>query len=200
MSTRGRRPVSSPAEAGIPAAANASHPVTRSKIVPVGVFAALFVVAAFAVVAALPINPEANVSPEQANSTLKCYDSDGRNHPCLAHASASESGSAHRTAGRLPSWTMTALYQVDEHPENWPASAHASAQANAPAGALASAQAGGQASAPAAQRLAAGRHFASARCGRHLLPCFFSAVQRGLTHIASLAAAVGRTQPAREHL
>jgi hypothetical protein len=37
-------------------------------------------------------------------------------------------------------------------------------------------------------------------CGRRLLPCFFSALRRGVTHIAFVAATVGQPRPAREHL
>ncbi len=184
MSMRARRPVSSPAETSVPAVVDAPNPAPRSKIARLGTFAALFVVAALAAVAALPINPQADV-----HSTLQCYDSAGKNHPCLAHTNGSPSGATRQTAAHLPGWIVTALYQVDDHPGYWTASATSAATASA-------------ASAPTvtAQRSMAGKHLAAARCGRHLIPCFFSAVGRGLTHIASLAAAVGRPQPAREHL
>jgi hypothetical protein len=33
-----------------------------------------------------------------------------------------------------------------------------------------------------------------------LIPCFFSVLRRGLTHIASAAATVGQARSAREHL
>jgi hypothetical protein len=37
-------------------------------------------------------------------------------------------------------------------------------------------------------------------CRQRLIPCFFSALRRRLTHIASVAAIVGRARPDRERL
>jgi hypothetical protein len=186
---RVRRPVSVAAETVIPVGANATNSVPRSKILLLRAFAALLVVAALVVVVAFPIISGTDVPPVPANSTLKCYDSEGKYQPCLS-ASISPSRFTGRTVGELASWTTTALYQValyqgddhqlnwvDDHPANWTTSA------------------------PTAQRsTTSGKHSASARCGRRLLPCFFSAVARGLTHMASVAGTVGQARPARARL
>jgi hypothetical protein len=183
---RVRRPVSVAAETVIPVGANATNSVPRKRILFVGAFAALLVVAALVVVVAFPVMSRTDVPP---NSTLKCYDNEGKYQPCLAAASASPSRLTGRTTAELASWTTTALYQValyqgDDHLVNWvddpPANSTTSAQA--------------------AQRGTSGKHSASARCGRHLLPCFFSAVARGLTHMASVAGTVGQARPARARL
>jgi hypothetical protein len=184
---RVRRLVSVAAETVIPIGANATNSVPRRKILFVGAFAALLLVAALVVVVAFPITSRTDVPP---NGTLKCYDSEGKYQPCLAPASLSSSRFIGRTTGELASWTTTALYQValyqgddhllnwvDDHPANWTTSA------------------------PAAPRsTTSGKHSASARCGRRLLPCFFSAVARGLTHMASVAGTVGPARPARARL
>jgi hypothetical protein len=187
---RVRRPVSVAAETVIPVGANATNSVPRGKILLSGAFAALLVVAALVVVVALPIISRTDVPPAPANSTLKCYDSEGKYQPCLASASVSPSRFTGRPTGELASWTTTALYQValyqgddhllnwvDDHPANWTTSAP-----------------------PAQRSTTPGKHSASARCGRRLLPCFFSAVARGLTHMASVAGTVGQARPARARL
>jgi hypothetical protein len=44
------------------------------------------------------------------------------------------------------------------------------------------------------------KRLALAACRRRLIPCVFSTLRRGLTHIASVAAMIGQARPAREHL
>lgn len=188
------RPVSVAVEAVIPAKAQAKSPVFRGKISLFGAFAAVAAVAAFVLVAALPA--------KQANSTLKCYDSSGNGHPCLTLAASSpsqptatsfqsqppatssqsqppaissQSQPTRRTA-ELASWTTAPLDQVGDHRGNWTAST------------------------PTLRHSVTGKRLAPSRCGRRLLPCFFSAVEKGVRHIALVAAAMGRTRPQRERL
>ena len=130
-----------------------------------------------------------------ANSKLNCYDSAGNYESCVTQASASPSRSNGRTAGahQLASWTATALYQqaiwtataVDQ-PANWTTNA-----VDQPADRTTSA--------PAARRSSTMEKH-SAICRRRLIPCFFSALRRGFTHIAAVAATVGHAHSAREHL
>jgi hypothetical protein len=188
---RVRRPVSVAAETVIPAVANATNPAPRRRILFLGAFAALLVAAAFVGVVAFPIVSRTDASP---NSTLKCYDNEGKYQPCLAAASAPPSPSASRLTGRttaeLASWTTTALYQAalyqgDDHLVNWVDDPPVNSTTNI----------------PTAQRsTTSGKHSASARCARHLLPCFFSAVRRGLTHMASVAGTVGQARSGRTRL
>jgi hypothetical protein len=177
---RVRSAVSDIREAVIAFAAKATNSVPHGKILFLAALAALFVAAA------VPILSRANMSSAPVSSTLKCYDKVGNYEPCAARASASVSRLDGQAAEshRLPSWITTALYQeansaapADDQPEN------------------------GTANAPAARRNATPRkHIASAACRRHLIPCFFSALRKGVTHIASAAANLGQPRPAREHL
>jgi hypothetical protein len=170
-------PVSVAPETVIRVAADATHSARDSKILLLGVFATLLVATALVAVAAFPMIIRTDVPPVPAKSTLKCYDSAGKYQPCLAPAVAAQSRSTGRTTGQLASWTTTALYQVDDHPANWTTSP------------------------PIARRsTTSGKHPATGRCGRHLIPCFFSAMARGLTHIASVAGTVGQARPAKERL
>jgi len=200
-----RRPVS----AAIPFAANATNWVPHSKTLLLATFAALLFLGAFAVLHVVVTAPSradmppvlanrtlkcydgtgkyepcvtllsrAHIAPKPANSTLRCYDSAGQYEPCVTRATASQSRFSGPTTGadQLASWTITALYPVDQ-PANWTASA------------------------PAAWRSGTSeRRPARAVCRRRLVPCFFSALQKGLAHIASVAATVGETRPARERL
>ncbi len=172
---RVRRPVSDPAETAILLAANAANSVPHSKIVRLGPFAALFVFVA------VPID----MPSVAANSTLKCYDSLGNYEPCVTQAGAAPSRSNGRTAGahQPASWTAAAPYQQASwattavQPANWTTSA------------------------PPARRISTPlKRPALARCRRRLIPCLFSTLRRGLTHIASAVAVGGQARPAREHL
>jgi hypothetical protein len=186
---RVRRPVSVAAETVIPVVANPTNPLPRRKILFLGAFAALIVVAALVGIVAFPIMSQTDASP---NSTLKCYDNEGKYQPCLARASAPPSPSrlTGRTTTELASWTTTALYQAalyqgDDHLVNWVDDRPANLTTSAPA---------------ALRNTTSGKHSASARCARHLLPCFFSAMKRGLTHMASVAGTVGQARSARAPL
>jgi len=148
------------------------------------------------VVVAVLILFRADMLSVAANSTLKCYDSAGNHEPCITRAGASLSRSNGRTAGahQLASWTATALYKqtiwttpaVDQ-PANWTTTA-----VEQPADRTTSA--------PAARRSSStiGKH--PAICRRRLIPCFFSALRRGFTHLAAVAATAGHARPARERL
>lgn len=172
-----RRPISDTAEILVPLAANATNWIPQSKILLLGTLSA------FLMVVAIPI---LFGSPFAANSPLKCYDSAKNYEPCSMRATASAPPSDGGTIEphRPPSWTTSALYQQEvwvtsavEQPASWTTSAPVARRTNTPE---------------------KGR--ASATCGRRLIPCFFSALGRRLTHIASAAANLGRARPARERL
>jgi hypothetical protein len=174
-----RRLVSDTAESLIQFAASAAILAPRGKILLLGAFAAL------PVILAVPILFQTDMPPVAADSTLKCYDSAGNYEPCLTRASAGPSRFNVRTASTLrpPAWTTTALYQES----SW-----ATPAVDQPANST---------SAPVARRSGkSGKRLALATCGRRLIPCVFSTLRRGLTHIASVAAIMGRARPAREHL
>jgi hypothetical protein len=176
---RARRPVSDTAESVIQFAANAANSIARGKILLLGAFAAL------PVIVAVPILFQTDTPPVAADSTLKCYDRAGNYQPCLTQASAAPSRFNGQTTStiRPPTWTTTALYQES----SW-----ATTAVDQPANST---------SAPVARRGSrSGKRLALAACGRRLIPCVFSTLRRGLTHIASVAATMGRARPAREHL
>ena len=186
MSGRLRRPVSDAAKPIIPLAATATNSVPHSKNLFLGALAPLIVVVAVSILfrAGMP-----------ANSTLNCYDSAGNYEPCVTRASASPSQFNGRGSGvdQPASWTTTALYQqtiwrtttIDQQ-AIWPTTT-----VDQPANLTTSAPAARRSSTPGKR---------SAICGRRLIPCFFSALRRGLTHIASVAATVGQVRPTRERL
>ena len=179
-----RHPGSDPAEPVAPPPAHASHSVLHSKILPLGAFAALLTVAAVLIL----------LMPSGAgNSTLKCYDRAGNYEPCVTRAGASPARSDGVTAQihRPPGWIKAALYEPSWEKPIWETP-------DQPINATAGAPANSIASVPAARRT--GRKHVASACGRHLMPCFFSAVRRGITHLASTAGAMGPTRSAREHL
>jgi len=143
----------------------------------------LGVLAALLVVVAVPLLFRADTQLATANNTLKCYDSTGESEPCGTRASASASRLNSRTIGAHLSagWITTALYR----PESWKTAAVEQPENSAT-------------NAPAARRSGTSRKRLASTCGRRLLPCFFSALRRGVTHFASAAAAQAR--PVREHL
>ena len=174
-----RRPSLATAETSVPPAAPATQSGLQSKILPLGAFAALLPVAAVLILL-IPSGP--------GNSTLKCYDSAGNYEPCGTQASASPVRPASRTAAvhRAPGWIATALYNLSSEKPNWE-----TAGVEQPVNSAISAPAG---------RRTTKKHLASV-CGRRLMPCFFSAVRRGITHLASAAGTMGQARAAaREHL
>lgn len=188
------RLVSDTAETVIAFAANAAKSVQYRKVLLCGAFAALLAVAA------VPILVQADMPSVGANNTLKCYDRAGNDQPCPARGSASLSRSDGPTAGiyRPASWAATALY-LQESPAIAAADqpAPATTAANQPA-AAADQSASGKTNAPATKHSAPPqRRIASAVCGRHLLPCVFSAFRRGITHLASVAATEAGVSPSR---
>lgn len=177
---RVKRRVCDMAAAVIGFAATAAISVLHRKILLLGALTALLVAAA------VPILSFADLPTKPATSTLKCYDKAGNSESCATRVSASASQPDSRITGphRLPGWITAALYQE-------PTSA---------AGAVEQ-PVNGTTSAPAARRTSAPRrHIASAACSRRVIPCFFSALRRGVTHIASAAANLSQARPTREHL
>src|SRR5262249_10059250 len=131
-------------------------------------------------VVAAPILFRANMPSVAANSTLKCYDGGGNYEPCATRANASRSQFNGRPSTHQPlSWTTTALYQQTIWPTTsldksaiWPATA-----VDEPADWTTS---------PAAPRSSTSRKRpALVTRRRRLVPCFFSALRRGFTQIAS---------------
>jgi hypothetical protein len=186
---RARRPIADTAEILIPFAANAANWIPQGKILLLGALAA------FLAVVTVPI---LFGSPFAANSTLKCYDNAKNYEPCLMRASASPGPFDGRTTEphQPPSWTTSALYQQEawvtsavEQPASWTTSAPLARRSSTPE----KGSTPEKASMPEKGR-------ASAACGHRLIPCFFSALGRKLTHIASAAANLGRARPARERL
>ena len=170
----------SAAEAVIGFAAKAASSVLHSKILCSGAAAALLAIAA------VPLFSGKNTPPVTANGTLRCYGDAGNYEPCVTAARASPLQLNSRTIAADPpaSWTTTVLYQqarwaiaAADEPANRETSPAVSPRSNTPA-----------------------KHAASPACRRKLIPCFFSALRRGLTHIASAAVNLGQARPAREHL
>lgn len=172
----------SAAKAVIAFAGDAARFLLHSKVLLFGALAALLPVGAVAIFSGN------DMPPMTANGTLKCYGSAGNYEPCVTSASASPSQLNGRieAADAPASWTTTTLYQqarwatttaAADEPVNREASPAASQRSNTPA-----------------------KHSASTACRRKLIPCFFSALRRGLTHIASAAANLGQARPPREHL
>lgn len=156
-----------------------------TNFVPHGTILLLAAFAAFAALAAVPTLRRVEMPPAAANSTLKCYDNVGNHEPCTARASLSLSRFNGQTAETRPpaNWIVTALYQQESA---------APAAVDQPASGTPNTQAARRVSPPR-------RRPAPAACGRSLIPCFFSALRRQVTHMASVAARAG-ARPAREHL
>jgi hypothetical protein len=174
-----RRLVSDTAETVIGFAVSTKAWLPRSKILPFGLVATLLAAAA------PPMLFHAGMASVAADSTLKCYDRAGNYEPCAASAIASlrlnnpATAASPRlndpaTAAPEPaSWTATALYQ----PESWATVAATDQSAD------------WKTSAPAARHaLAPHKRSASAICARRSIPCFFSALRKEVTHMASVAA------------
>jgi hypothetical protein len=179
-----RRPGSDPAQPVAAPPAHTPHSALHSKILPLGAFAALLTAAAVLIL----------LMPSGAgNSTLKCYDRAGNDEPCVtrANTAAARPDGATARVHRPPGWIKAALYEPSWEKPIWETP-------DQPVNATAGAPANSIASVPAARR--AGKRRLASACGRHLMPCFFSAVRRGITHLASTAGAMGPARSAREHL
>lgn len=180
-------PVSDAAENVIPFAASAANWLSHGKILLVGAATALLVISAIPIISGADTPLAAGHRALQcydsagnyvlcrtdkpsvsANNALKCYDGAGIYQPCV---SATRAGAAPpRDLGQIatdhqpPSPTVTARYQ----PASVATSAPAARRGNSP-----------------------GKHRVSSICGRRLIPCFFSTLRKGVTHMASLAAMHG---------
>ena len=180
-----RRSISDTAEAVISFAPHARNSVPNSKLLLLGTFAALLVLVA------VPIFFRVDIPQVTASSTLKCYDSAGNHEPCLMPSPPRFDDRTTNHPHQPPSWITTALYQ----PASWTTTAlyqpasWATTALHQPASSTTTAAATGRSSAP-------GRHAVFATCRQRFIPCFFSALRRRLTHIASL----GRARPDRERL
>jgi hypothetical protein len=177
MSSRRENPGSHTAEFFIPLAADATNWIPSYKILLLGAFVFL--------VLGAPILVRANMPSVTVKGTLNCYDSAGNYEACATRASVSASQFTGRTtpSDQPASWTKTALYEQAIWPTT-PLYQQGIWQTNAidkPANLVASAPTARRSSAP-------GKSPASAVCRRHLIPCFFSALRRGFTHLASVAA------------
>lgn len=193
-SRRVRRPVSGAAEDVIAFAASAANSLSRRKMLLIGAVSAVLVILAIPIVygadtssaavntalqcydsAGNYVSCRAEVPSVAANNALKCYDSAGKYEPCVSATRASALPSrfiGQTVADHQPtSPTETARYQ----PASWSASAPVARLGSSPA-----------------------RRPVSSICGRHLIPCFFSTLRKGVTHIASVAAMHG-ARSARTH-
>lgn len=150
------------AEDVIAFAASAANSLSRRKMLLIGAASAVLVILA------IPIVCGADISSAAANSALKCYDDAGKYEPCATATRASALPSrflGQSVADHQPtSPTETARYQ----PVSWAASAPVARRGSAPA-----------------------KRPVSSICGRHFIPCFFSTLRKGVTHMASLAAMHG---------
>lgn len=195
-----RRLVPGTAESVMLIAAGGAKLIPRGKIMLSAAFAASVIVVA------IPLLFEAGTPPVAADGTLKCYDGAGNHQPCVTQASAPPPRLNRPAIGPLrpPSWTMTALYQQSnwmtaalDPPSSW-ATPAVDQQSSAPTAAVD--QPENSTSAPVVRHARWGKRQAAAACKRHLIPCFFSTLRKGLTHIAFAAASLARVRPAREHL
>jgi hypothetical protein len=171
------RLVSDTAESVIAFAADAANSVQSTAVLLFAAFATLLAVAA------IPILIRADMPSVGVNSILKCYDRAGNYEPCPVRASASQSrfNGARVGTDQPASWAATALYLQESR---------AIIAADQPAN--------GKTSAPSARRSTAPqKRTASAICGRHLIPCIFSAFRKGVTHLASVAATEAKALQAR---
>jgi hypothetical protein len=211
-SMSGRRlkdPASDTAAPGVASGAQAKHSLASRKTLRVGASAAL---AALVAATSAVTFFRADTPSVAADSTLKCLDRFGHYEPCVAQASAATPRPNDSTTGSpgsqrpaswtasAPSqragWTATALYK----PTSWTATAVSqqtswtTAAGEQPADPAASAPAEPHA-VPTAKRTA------SASCRRRAVSCFFHALGRKLTHIATAVAAAGQPRPGtRERL
>jgi hypothetical protein len=209
---RVRQPVLDAAATIISFAAYATKSLLRSKILLSGAFATLLLLVA------VPILFEADMPPVAADGTLKCYDGAGNHEPCVTQANAPPSRSTEPTtaAVRPPSWMTAALFQQSswaaiaaDRQSSWATTdgerqeslATSEGDRQETAATTEGDQPANSTSAPVGRHSYRwGRRQALAACRRHLIPCFFSTLRKGLTRIASAAASMAHPRPVREHL
>lgn len=184
----------------MPLAANAVSSVSHSSFRLLVVAAALLVIVAIPILGAPDVSSAAgngaltcydsagnsmlcrsSMPLPTANSTLKCYDSAGRYESCATLASAPLSEVSDPIGNDQPETVTTTASYREPSPTFAPANQLANWAASAPT-AL-------PASAPEKRR-------AAVACGRRLIPCFFSVLRRGVTHVALVASRHG-ARPAR---
>jgi len=171
-----RRPLSDTAEAASAGPTHLTNLLSNRKILLLGALVSL--------VAAAPILFRGNVPSVAAKGTLNCYDSAGNYQPCETRASAAPPPVSPRTIGydQPASWIKSALYQQGI----WPTTVveQSTDLTTSPP--------------PARRSNALGKRQAAAVCGRRLIPCFFSALRKKFTQLASVAATL--RQGRAEHL
>jgi hypothetical protein len=208
--------VSDAAKGAIAFVAHAIKFASAGKIAPVGAFVGLIALLA------VPLLYQAYVPSLTADSTLKCYDSAGNVAPCTTLASASPSRSNVREAefDRTAAWTAAAFYQRARSPkpvfdQDQQASSPRAAfdqqdqdqqdqdqqdQASLPATAGSQPPSRATSALPIRRSNLLHRRAASASCGRHLIPCFFSTLRKGVTHLAAAAARHARPERNRQKI
>jgi len=169
----------------------------------------------------MPISCRADSLPVAASGVLKCYSSAGNYQPCLARADLSpsrttaadqpEGGPASGQYQQTNAATTAPDRQVSEPYHLASGATAAPPQRPTPVTGAPDQQASSTPTAvvqpanwtttvpPVRLSNVLGKRRAAARCRRHSLTCFFSALRRGVTHLASVAATMGRP-PGREHL
>ncbi len=196
-----RRLVFGSSGAFIPLAANALNSVSHNR------FRLSMVVAALLVIVAIPILCAPDVSSAEGDGTLTCYDSAGNSIFCRSRMpmlTANSTLKCYDSAGRYESCATLASAPLSEINaptigNDQPATVTTTASYREPSPTFAPADrlANWTASAPVALPASTPEKRSTAvACGRRLIPCFFSALRRGVTHVALVASRHG-ARPAR---
>ena len=202
-----RDPASDTAAPVVASAVQATHSLPSKKTLRFGASAAL---AALVVAISAVTFFRADMPSVAADSTLKCLDRFGHYEPCVAQASPPPSRPNEPTAGTQrpassttasaptppkASWAATALYK----PTSWTATT--ATQQTSWTTAAAEPPADSAATAPTDPRATTPPKRATASCRRRAVACFFTALKKKLTHIATAVAAAGQPKPGtRERL
>jgi hypothetical protein len=189
-SRRVRHLVSNAVEFVIGSVATATRSAPHRKI--------LIAFAATVVIASVPMLFRPDAPSVAANSTLKCYDRAWKYEPCAPRASVSSSRFTDRTTGvQQPASLIVTALNEQEHWTTPAADPPADAKVSAPA--AIDQPENSKTGAPAVRRgITPRKRLASTGCGRRLIGCFFSALRRRVTHLASVAATESGSRSARE--
>lgn len=215
-----RRPVSGAAEDVIPFAARAASSLAHGRMLLIGAVGAVIAILAIPLICGADapwaaansalqcydsagnyVSCRADMPSVAANSALQCYDSAGNYQPCVSATRASGLPSrffGQAVADHQPTNLTVAASDQPTSPavtaNDQPTSSAATAN-DQPTSLTATASyqpASWATSAPVARRGSTPpKRPVSTICGRHFLPCFFSTLRRGVTHMASVAAMHG---------